>query len=56
LKKKESEIAAKLDKKKAAKTAAAATTPAPAKTVLNPNFVKIEGGESANQGPEKKQP
>ena len=57
LKKKESEMAAKIDKKKAAKetkTTAAATTPAPVKTVLNPNFVKIEGGESANQGSEKK--
>ena len=60
LKKKESEMAAKIDKKKAAKetktAAAATTTPAPVKTVLNPNFVKIEGGESANQGSEKKQP
>ena len=43
-KKKESENAAKAEKKKAAKTVTAASTTTPAKTVLNPNFVKIEGG------------
>lgn len=43
-KKKESENAAKAEKKKAAKTVTAPSTTTPAKTVLNPNFVKIEGG------------
>lgn len=50
-KKAESEAA-----KKKTKTATPATTPTPTKKVLNPNFVKVENENTANQGSDKKQP
>jgi hypothetical protein len=56
-KKKAESEANKADKKKAKTATPAAPTTATPKKVLNPNFVKIEGGETTtDQGSEKKQP
>ena len=54
-KKKADSEAAKAEKKKT-KTATPATTATPIKKVLNPNFVKVENENTANQGSDKKQP